>query len=347
MKRIRRELAQPTQAPAVAGNTKSEPVLTIPLSLKPMEAEQVDELPRGRGWLYEPKYDGFRCIAFRDGGTVHLQSKKQKSLNRYFPEVAAGLARVKAERFVLDGEIVIPGQSFETLQLRLHPAASRIAELSGKFPARLIVFDLLAGDSGPLIAHPFADRRAALKAFVKTPGFSQAIVLSKATRIAGEALNWLSERGHGLDGIVAKPLDQPYWAGERVMQKFKIWRTVDAVLAGYYQDDATGTIDSLLFGLYGDDGLLHFVGHCRVYNDAADIAKLPQPLKDGSGFTGRAPGGKSRWTGKKQKMVSLEPRLVAELSADHIADGKFRHGSRLIRWRTDKAPEDCTIDQVS
>ncbi len=316
---------------------------TIPLSLKPMEAEPVDDLPKGN-WLYEPKYDGFRCLAFRNGDRVDLQSKKQKSLNRFFPEVAAGLARLKAERFVLDRELIIPGQSFETLQLRLHPAASRIAVLSGKFPARLVVFDLLADQSSSFIERPFSERREALKAFVEAVGQNQTIVLSKAARSATTARKWLSQAG--LDGIVAKPLDQPYRPGERAMRKFKMWHTVDAVLAGYYEDEATGTIDSLLFGLYGDDGLLHFVGHSRVYDGAPEIAQLLKPLRGGTGFTGRTPGGKSRWTGKTPKMIRLDPRLVAELSADHISGGQFRHGSRLLRWRTDKAPEDCTMEQV-
>jgi ATP-dependent DNA ligase len=320
--------------------------LPIPLSLKPMEAEPVDDLPRGKGWLFEPKYDGFRCIAFRNGEKVDLQSKKQKSLNRFFPEVASGLARLKADRFVVDGELIIPGQSFETLQLRLHPAASRIKELSGKFPARLIVFDLLADESGSLVANPFWERREALKAFVKTAGQHQAIVLSKAVRSHSAARKWLSQRGRGFDGIVAKPLDQPYWAGERIMRKFKVWHTVDAVLAGCYEDQATGKIDSLLFGLYDDDGLLHYVGHSRVYDDAAEIAKMVERLKDGTGFTGRTAGGTSRWTGKAKKMVPLGPGLVAELSADHISGGQFRHGSRLLRWRSDKTPEDCRMDQI-
>ncbi len=194
---------------------------------------------------------------------------------------------------------------------------------------------------------PLSERRAALKAFVKATGQHRVIVLSQAVRSHAAAQKWLSDGGHSLDGIVAKRLDQPYQAGSRAMQKFKVWKTVDAVLAGFYEDQATGTLVSLLFGLYGDDGLLHFVGYSRVYHDAAEISKLIQPLKGGKGFTGRVPPGKSRWTGKVQKMVRLEPKLVAELSADHISDGRFRHGSRLIRWRTDKSPEDCTMDQLS
>jgi ATP-dependent DNA ligase len=166
---------------------KTSAPFAIPLSLKPMEAEPVDELPRGNGWLYEPKYDGFRCLAFRDGDRVDLQLKRQKSLNRFFPEVAVGLARLKAERFVLDGELVIPGQPFETLQLRLHPAARRVAELSGKFPARFIVFDLLADESGSLVDKPLAERREALKVFVRDPGGPWIILLSRPTRSVATA----------------------------------------------------------------------------------------------------------------------------------------------------------------
>jgi ATP-dependent DNA ligase len=181
---------------------------------------------------------------------------------------------------------------------------------------------------------------------VKVAGQHRVIVLSKAARSAATARKGLSQTRAGLDGIVAKPLDQPYRPGERTMLKFKVWHTVDAVPAGYYEDEATGRIDSLLFGLYGDDSLLHFVGHSWVYNDAAEIAKLLKPLKGGAGFTVRSPGGKSRWTGKIQKMIRLDPTLVAELSADHISGGQFRHGSRLLRWRTDKAPQDCTMGQI-
>src|SRR5262245_27208801 len=260
------------------------PALSLPLSLKPMEAEPVDELPLGKQWLYEPKYDGFRCLVFRGGGQVELQSKKQQSLHRFFPEVAAGLARLRAERFVLDGELVIPGQSFETLQLRLHPALNRITELSDKFPTRLIVFDLLQFGNARLTEKPFSERRESLKAFVKMARRHRVVVRSKATRTAATALRWLGEE-QGLDGIVAKRLDQLYRPGQRAMRKYKLWYTVDAVLAGYYEDEATGSIDSLLFGLYGDDGLLHFVGHSRVYEDAAEIARLLEPLRGGTGFT--------------------------------------------------------------
>ena len=310
-----------------------------------MEAAPLDELPRGGNWLFEPKYDGFRCIVFRDGDRIDLQSKKQKSLNRFFPEVVSSLAALHADRFVLDGELVIPGAPFETLQLRLHPAARRIAELSGKFPARLIVFDLLEDRDGPLLDKPFSERRDRLKAFLKPLAAQNVLVLSQAARSAATAQKWLAKI-RGIDGIVAKPLDQPYHPGERIMRKFKVWHTVDAVLGGYYQGDLPGSIDSLLFGLYDDDGRLNFVGGSRVYADAAQIHDLLEPLKGSGGFTGRRPTKKNRWSGKEQKFVPLRPALVAELSADHISGGQFRHGSRLIRWRTDKAPEDCTMDQL-
>ena len=207
------------------------------------------------------------------------------------------------------------------------------------------MFDLLVDESGLLMEKHFSERREAIKAFVKAAGEPPLIVLSKATRSAATARKWLT-KGGGLDGIVAKRLDEPYRPGERVMQKYKVWHTVDAVLAGYYEGDLPGSIDSLLFGLYGDDGLLHFVGPSRVYGDSAEIAKLLNPLEGEGGFTGRRPGKKNRWSGKPQKFVPLRPVLVAELSADLISGGQFRHGSRLLRWRTDKAPEDCMMDQL-
>ena len=302
------------------------PDLPIPLSLKPMEAEPVDDLPRGKGWLYEPKYDGFRCLAFRDGDKIDLQSKKQKSLNRFFPEVVAGLARLKADRFVLDGELVIPGQSFETLQLRLHPAASRIAELSGKFPARLVVFDLLAYGSSKLVRKTLFRTARSVEGFREGCRQQRVIVLSKAARSAATARTGC--RKPGLDGIVAKPLDQPYRPGERTMRKFKVWHTVDAVLAGYYEDEATGTIDSLLFGLYGEDGLLHFVGHSRVYNDAAEIAKLLEPLKGGTGFTGRRRAARAdgqarprRWSGSNPGSSPNSAPIISAAGSSGTARG--------------------------
>src|SRR3954451_13527455 len=203
--------------------------LEVPLTLQPMEAEAVDTLPpASKGWQYEPKVDGFRCIIFRDGDQAHLQSRRQKPLERYFPEVAEASLSIEPARFVLDGELVIPGQPFDALQLRLHPAASRIRKLSAEIPARFVAFDLLADPDGKsLLQRPFAERRAALEAMFRPLRQHPTFLLAKATRSAATANTWLREVGRGLDGIVAKRLDLPYRPGERLMQKFKVWRTVD------------------------------------------------------------------------------------------------------------------------
>jgi len=316
----------------------------VPLSLKPMESEPVDDLPAGKGWLFEPKYDGFRCIAFRGDTEVRLQSRNQKPLERYFPEIADGLRGLPDGRFAIDGEIVIHGQPFETLQLRLHPAASRIEKLAAEYPATLVAFDLLADDGDALLREPFAERRAALERLMKRVGRRPFLQLSRATRSAATARKWLGKTG--LDGIVAKRLDLPYRPGERAMQKYKLWKTVDCVVGGIYRKEGSGALDSLLLGLYDEEGKLNFVGRTRVTREAGKIAKLLEPLIGGEGFTGRVPGGKSRWSGKERKPVPLQPVLVAEVSADHITSEYMRHGARLLRWRDDKRPEDCTMDQI-
>lgn len=308
-----------------------------------MEAENVSKLPVGEQWVYEPKYDGFRCLAFRDGDAIDLQSKNERPLARYFPELAAALLSLPSTSFVIDGEIVLPDHPFETLQLRLHPAQSRVATLSAQYPAQMIAFDLLADDSGPLANQSFGERRAALEAFLAANRHPQ-LVLSDLTRSATTARNWIGKKG--LDGIVAKRLDIPYRPGERAMRKFKVWRSVDAVLAGMYLDPATGTIDSLLFGLYDDQGKLNFVGHSRITADADKLAKALKEIEGGQGFTGRSPAVMNRWSRNKRRFVPVQPVLVAELSADHISGEYMRHGSRIVRWRTDKSSEDCTMEQV-
>jgi len=311
-----------------------------------MEAEPVDRLPTGEGWLFEPKYDGFRCLAFRAGQAVQLQSKRQKPLDRFFPELLSDLAKLRAERFVIDGEIIIVGQPFETLQLRLHPAASRVERLAQQHPATLAAFDLLVDGSGASLAgRPFAERRRALERFVKSAGQRHRLALSDATGSRAEAKSrWLGKGG--AEGIMAKRLDLPYRPGERAMAKFKLWKTVDCVVAGLYLNDSSGLVESLLLGLYDKDGLLHYVGRAPVHKEAKDLTRRLRPLIGGPGFSGRAPGGKSRWTGKERKPVPLRPELVVEVSADHITSDYMRHGSRVLRWRTDKRPETCTIDQI-
>ncbi len=315
----------------------------VPLDLRPMEAASVDDLPAGRDWQFEPKYDGFRCLAHWTRPGVRLQSKHQKPLERYFPELAEGLAGLGEAGWVLDGEVVIPGESFETLQLRLHPAASRVATLAAEHPARLIAFDLLARGGAALLDRPLSERRAALEDFIRAASTVPALRLGKATRSATTARGWLGREG--LDGIVAKRLDLPYRPGKRAMQKVKQWQTVDCVVAGVYRKVGTAAIDYLLLGLYDEDGRLNYVGRTRP-GDAAETRKKIEPLVGGRGFTGRAPGGKSRWSGKERAPVPLEPVLVAEVSADHITGEHMRHGARLLRWRSDKAPEACTMDQI-
>ena len=291
-----------------------------------MEAEPAEDLPSGRGWQYEPKYDGFRCLVHRLGSRIHLQSKNQKPLERYFPEVAAGLVALDETSFVLDGELVIPGGSFEALQLRLHPAESRIRKLADETPAQLVVFDLLAHSGTPIIDRPLVERRRALDAFVAAVKPTPMLRLGEATGDVSIARSWLGREG--LDGIVAKRIDQPYLPGERAIQKFKVWKTVDCVVGGLYRKANTQAAEHLLLGLYDVDGRLNYVGRTRVYEDAAEIGRLLEPLVGGSGFTGRAPGGKSRWSGKERVPLPLKPVLVVEVSADHITGEHMRHGAR-------------------
>lgn len=322
-------------------------VLEVPLSLEPMEAQPVEELPRGPDWLLERKYDGFRCILFRDEDAVYLQSRRQRPLGRYFPEVILSARAWPIPRFVLDGELVIPGQPFDVLQLRLHPASSRVAKLAREHPALLVAFDLLADAQGhSLLTHPFSERRAALERLFAQGGPRDGFVLSRATTSLRTAKGWLKRVGHGLDGIVAKRLDLPYQPGQRAMQKFKLWRTVDCVVGGIYRRRGTARVEFLLMGLYDVAGRLNYVGRCGIGDQAAEVEQRIAPLLGGSGFTGEQPGGRSRWSDRERVALPLQPTLVAEVSADHIEHGHFRHGSRLIRWRDDKDPRNCTLDQV-
>jgi len=317
--------------------------LPIPLSLEPMEAEPVDALPEGPGWSFEPKYDGFRCIVFRDGNRVLLQSRRQRPLARFFPEVAQAVATMPAQRFVLDGELVIRGAGFDALQLRLHPAASRISRLSRETPATFVAFDLLADTEGKaLLGDPFAQRRAALEA-LPTGG---AIGVAESTRSREEALHWLEDIGHGLDGIVAKRLDLPYQPGERAMLKYKLWHTIDCVVGGVYRKPGSEDVEYLLLGLYDSAERLNYVGRCPAHPHEAEYARKLRPLVGGEGFTGSQPGGRSRWSKQERVATPLRPELVVEVSVDTVTAGKFRHGSRLLRWRTDKDPRKCTMDQI-
>ena len=329
--------------------------LPLPRSYAPMEARLVDELPVGDDWQYEPKWDGFRCLAFRDGGKVDLMSKAGKPLTRYFPELAELVSQIRAKRFVLDGEIVVPTDgepSFDELLLRIHPAASRIELLSTESPASLIVFDLLVDAKGKsLVARPLAERRPALEAFVATevpPALR--IRLSPATTKMASVKQWFRSVGGGLDGVIAKQLDLPYQSGTRDgMQKMKSMRTAECVVGGFRYASKGKLVGSLLLGLYDDGGLLHHVGFTsNVPNDQKPaLTKTLESLVKPPGFTGQAPGGPSRWsTARSAEWQPLDPKLVVEVQYDHFSGGRFRHGTSFLRWRPDKPPRRCTIAQV-
>lgn len=324
----------------------------------PMEARLVEALPVGDGWLYEPKWDGFRCLAFRSGDDVLLQSKAGQPLGRYFPELVEALRALPSGRFVLDGEIVIFADgvlAFDDLLQRIHPAESRIRKLAIETPVTYLTFDLLVDDTGrDLTAQPFADRRAALDANAARWSLgddaSARVRLSPATREPAIAEGWLRDLAGGLDGVVAKRLDASYRSGERTaMSKVKRIRTADCVVGGFRYQQSGREIGSLLLGLYDDDGLLHHVGFSASFTGQERRALKPivEPLVQPPGFTGGAPGGPSRWSrGRSTEWQPLRPDLVCEVRFDHFAGGRFRHGTKFIRWRPDKSPRACTLDQV-
>jgi ATP-dependent DNA ligase len=317
-----------------------------------MEALLAEELPDGPGWQYEPKWDGFRCIAVRSGGEVELWSKSGKPLGRYFPEVVAMFARLKAKHFILDGELLIITAgvvSFDALQLRLHPAESRIRKLAAETPAMVMAFDCLARGKAMLAAKPLAERRAALEAMLATE-IEPALRLSPASRDRDEALGWLDRTGGALDGVIAKRRDLPYRPGERAMVKVKLRRTADCVVGGFRYASKSKLVGSLLLGLYDQAGLLHHVGFTSsiAAKDRAAWTKELERLAGPPGFTGNAPGGPSRWaTERSAEWVPLEPRIVVEVLYDQVTAGRFRHGTKLLRRRPDKSPKQCTFDQLA
>jgi ATP-dependent DNA ligase len=328
--------------------------LPIPKSYRPMEAQPASELPGGPEWQYEPKWDGFRCLAFRDGAHVELESKSGKPLTRYFPEIVEAAKALAPKKFVLDGEIVIPvdgGLSFDDLLMRIHPAASRVLKLSHTTPAVLIVFDVLVDDTGKLLVNKnLKERRIQLEKFsgkyLKEDGM---IRLSPYTTKLETARKWF-HMGVGLDGIIAKRTDLPYQSGERTgMQKIKKQRTADCVVGGFRYLEKKRLVGSLLLGLYNDKGLLDHVGFTSSIHDEerAALTKKLEKLIEPPGFTGKAPGGLSRWSTKhSMEWQPLEPVLVAEVQFDHFTGGRFRHGTRFLRWRPEKAPKQCTMKQV-
>lgn len=320
-------------------------------STTPMEAKLVGMLPEGPGWQFEPKWDGFRAIASRAGGYAEIRSKSGKFLGRYFPEVVAALEATHSRDYVLDGELILPiGDvlSFDALQARLHPAASRIAKLARQTPAQLMLFDCLALDGKILLDRPLTERRAALERFHASEG-SATLLLSTQTRSIERARAWLAATGGALDGVIAKPLDQPYQPGERAMRKVKQHRTADCVVGGFRRSNDGHEVASLLLGLYDDAGLLDHVGFTSAFagQDRAALAKRLDALVEPPGFTGKSPGGPSRWNhGKESEWFPLRPELVVEVSYDQVTAMRFRHGTRFVRWRPDKAPRQCRMEQL-
>ncbi len=321
--------------------------LPIPLDLEPMEARQAEKLPEESGWVFEPKWDGFRCLAFRAGDHVELKAKSGKSLARFFPEVAANVLNWPGEAFVLDGELLIAageGNSFDALQMRLHPAESRIRRLSAETPARLMAFDCLCDGGVSLLERPFVERRARLERF-SGPGL-------EITREAGsraEAQGWLDHLTSNLDGIVAKRADDPYRPGERAMIKVKRLRSADCVVGGFRYESGSDLVGSLLLGLYNAEGRLDHIGYTSTITDAERpaLTRTLEALVGPPGFDGDAPGGPSRWSnGRSAEWKPLRPELVVEVRYDHVSGGRFRHGTKLLRWRPDKAPRQCDKTQI-
>ncbi len=335
--------------PLSSGSHSPVMALAIPLDTPPMEARLAEAIPGGEGWQFEPKWDGFRCLAFRDGASVELMSKSGKPLGRYFPEIGEALGAIGERRFVLDGELVLPEGdtlSFAALQLRLHPAASRIARLARETPAQLILFDALQLGRRDLSGRPLAERRAALEGFMRRAAGPR-LLLSPATTERATAEAWFARTGGALDGIVAKRLDAPYRPAERAMVKVKRHRTADCVVGGYRLSGEV--VGSLLLGLYDEAGRLNSVGFTSAFSAAerrALLAKLT-PLRGPSAFTGSSPGGASRWSrGRSSEWIALRPELVAEVLYDQVTGSRFRHGTTFLRWRPDKAPRQCTMEQL-
>ncbi len=327
--------------------------LGVAPDLEPMEAKLAAALPEGEGWQYEPKWDGFRCLAYRSGGDVALLSKSGKPLGRFFPEVVARLAALGCDRFVLDGELIVTVGgvlAFDALQARLHPAESRIRRLAAETPADFMLFDLLAGaDGASLLGRPLAERRAALEAFHAAQG-GPSLLLSPQTRDVAAAAAWLAAAGGALDGVVAKRVDGAYAPGERAMVKVKQRRTADCVVGGFRYATDSKVVGSLLLGLYDEAGRLDHVGFTSALSseERGPLTTRLEALAGAPGFTGKAPGGPSRWsTDRSADWQPLRPELVVEVGYDQVTACRFRHGTSLVRWRPDKAPRQCRMDQLA
>jgi ATP-dependent DNA ligase len=329
--------------------------LPLPLDFPPMEADTAKEIPAGPEWEYEPKWDGFRCLAFRDGDDVRLMSKSGQELERYFPEIVAALKALKAKHFVTDGELIVTHKralDFDALLQRIHPAESRIRKLAAETPATYVLFDLLVNEPGvDLTGLTLDERRKALESFASDVlEGNERIRLSPRTRDFETARNWFKRMAGPLDGVIAKRVDRPYDAGERKsMLKIKNLRTADCVIGGFRYATKGKQVGSLLLGLYNEEGLLDHVGFCSgiAAADRAALTKRLEDLIEPPGFTGSKPGGPSRWsTERSTEWEPLAPKVVVEVQYDHFTGHRFRHGTKLLRWRPDKSPKSCTITQV-
>ncbi len=318
----------------------------------PMLAKLARELPAAGNVVYEPKWDGFRCIVFRDRDEVELGSRNEKPLTRYFPDVVEAVRAELPERVVLDGEIVVAGTNgldFEALLQRIHPADSRVLRLAAETPASFVAFDLLAVDDRDARPLPFAERRALLAEALADAGPS--VHLTPCTDDREMATDWFHRfEGAGLDGVIAKPVDLPYREGDRAMVKVKHERTADCVVAGFRWHKSGPVVGSLLLGLYDDAGVLHHVGVAAAFTMARRkelVAELEPYRVDSSLFDGRAPGGHSRWNaGRDVSFEALRPELVCEVAYDHLEGDRFRHATNFRRWRPDRRPESCTYAQL-
>jgi ATP-dependent DNA ligase len=322
--------------------------------LEPMLAEAQDEIPAGDGWLYEPKWDGFRAIVFRDGDSVHLCSRNGQPLQRYFPELVESLKAALPERIIIDGEIILPserGLDFDALQARIHPAASRITKLSVETPSGFVAFDCLALGDADLREKSTTERRAILSANFRTNG---SLFVTPFTSNIDEAKRWFVDfEGAGCDGVIARRTELPYLPGERVMVKIKHGRIADCVVGAYRLGKTPGTVGSLLLGLYDDEGVLHHIGHTSSFSakEKRELLEKLKPFEGGESFGhGRTPDAPSRWSKNKKEdgptWVPLKPELVCEVRYDYLQGPRFRHASTFKRWRTDKSPRDCLFSQL-
>jgi len=317
--------------------------VALPLEppVKPQLAKSTKELPEGEDWRYEPKWDGFRAIVFRDGDDVHVQSRNGRPMNRYFPEIVEQALNLPDERYVLDGEmvVIVDGiQEFDLLSQRIHPAASRVERLRKETPAQLVAFDLLSLGDELLLELPYEQRRERLAEIIRDP-----VELTPMTADLDAAGEWLAGTG---EGVIAKEAAAPYLPGERKgMRKIKRVRTADAVVAAFRFGKEEGTVGSLILGMYGEDGELHVIGHTSSFRakQKRELLEKLEPYRTGE----RGSGEPSRWKSDEELVwEGLRPELVVEVAFDHITGQRIRHGAKLLRWREDKDPEECLVDQL-